>query len=208
MKLSEPQQRLLHWIEGYIVQHGCSPSRREMRAAMGYKTLSSIQNHLFNLREHGYLDWQDKKFRSVQVLRSRTARIPLVGAIAAHSLVETFPDAEIEYVDLSSLFLAQGRSLHEVSQYFALRVWGDSMIGALINDGDIVVMKPPASQAAIKNGTIIAARVEGQTTLKYFYCSDTTAILKPANPNYAPTQIPVASLDIQGCLMGVIRGLL
>jgi repressor LexA len=122
MELSELQERLLDWIEDYICQYGYSPARREMKAAMGYKTLSSIQNHLFALREQGYVAWKEGQSRSIQVLRPRTAKIPIVGTIAAHSLVETFSDAEVEYVDLSSLLLPQRRSRHEISQYFALRV--------------------------------------------------------------------------------------
>lgn len=204
MNLSELQKRLLDWIEEYIWRYGYPPARREIKAAMGYKTLSSIQNHLFALREQGYADWKKGKSRSIQVLRPRTARVPVVGAIAAHSLVETFPDEEIEYVDLSSLL--QKRSCHEISQYFALRVRGDSMIGAAIDDGDLVVMKPSNDPKSIKDGTIVAARVEGKTTLKHHHRNGRAVILKPANPNYSPSQVDASNLDIQGVLVGVVRG--
>jgi repressor LexA len=97
------------------------------------------------------------------------ATLAPMGTIAAHSLVETFSDAEVEYVDLSSLLLSQRQSRHEISQYFVLRVRGDSMIGAAIDDGDLVVMKPPSDLKYIKDGAIVAARVGGKTTLKHYH---------------------------------------
>lgn len=82
------------------------------------------------------------------------------------------------------------------------------MIGALIDNGDVVIMKPLSDQKAIKNGTIVAARVEGKTTLKCFFRKLNTVTLKPANPMYPPTDVNVSLVDIQGIYVGLVRDLI
>jgi repressor LexA len=76
----------------------------------------------------------------------------------------------------------------------------------LIDRGDVVIMQPPADAKAIKNGTIVAARVGGETTLKYYNRKGSKVTLQPANPNYEPIEVPATQLDVQGVLVGVWRG--
>lgn len=124
-----------------------------------------------------------------------------MGAIAAGGLVETFPDTEVEHLDFSNLLLDP--------RYFALRVRGHSMIDALIDDGDVVIMQPISDPKVIKNGTIVAARVEGQTTLKYFHRKGSKVTLQPGNPDiekYPPIEVPASQVVVQGVLVGVWRG--
>ncbi len=93
-------------------------------------------------------------------------------------------------------------------RYFALRVRGLSMIDALIDDGDVVIMQPTTDPKTIKNGSIVAARVEGQTTLKYFHRKGSKVTLQPGNPDtktYPPIEVPASQIDIQGVLVGVWR---
>jgi repressor LexA len=82
------------------------------------------------------------------------------------------------------------------------------MIDALIDDGDVVIMQPVTDPKSIKDGTIVAARLEGQTTLKYFHRKGSKVILKPGNPDrstYPEIEVPASQIDIQGALAGVWR---
>lgn len=194
--LTPVQQELYDWLVEYIRQHQHSPSIRQMMLAMKLKSPAPIQSRLEHLRKKGYISWQEGKARTLRILQSRQG-VPILGAIAAGSMVEVFPDT-VERLDLNSLPLKP--------QDFALRVRGDSMIDALIGDGDVVIMRPVNDPDKLKDGTIVAARVESTTTLKYFYRSEDTITLKPANPNYSPMKFAADSVDIQGHLVGVWRG--
>ncbi|MBD1869188.1 repressor LexA [Cyanobacteria bacterium FACHB-471] len=206
--LTEVQQRLLDWLEEYIFQHNYSPSTRQLREAIGWKSVSAVRYHLKKLREKGWLDWSGSHSRAYQLLSPKVGMVPIWGTISAHSLTEVFPDQEVERINLFCFPQFRRMSVYEVSQCFALRVRGDSMIGALIDNGDVVIMKPPSDQKAIKNGTIVAARVEGKTTLKCFFRKLNTVTLKPANPMYPPTNVNVSVVDIQGVYVGLVRDLI
>ncbi|MEO0868684.1 MAG: S24 family peptidase, partial [Cyanobacteria bacterium J06642_11] len=122
---------------------------------------------------------------------------PIKGTIAAGSMVEAFADASEECLDLSSLPIK--------ARDYALRVRGDSMVDALIDNGDYVIMRPVEDPATVRDGTIVAARVESATTLKYFYRQGDSVVLKPANPNYEPMVYSAHEVDIQGRLLAVWR---
>lgn len=125
--------------------------------------------------------------------------------VAAHSLIEVVSDNEIEWLDFP---LFPGSKPPGVEKWFVLRVWGDSMIDALIDHNDPVILKPEPNPDAVKNGAIVAARVGTQTTLKYFYRDDEHITLKAANPNYSDTSVSATEVEIQGVFVGLIRGLL
>lgn len=206
--LTETQTALLEWLEEYIFQHGYSPTVQQMREAIAWKSESAVRYHLKALREKGWIDWIGGRTRTFQFLNPQVGMIPLLGTISAHSLTEVFLDQEVKRISLSGFPQFKRMSNHELSRCFALRVMGDSMINALIDSGDVVIMQPPKDVKAIKNGTIVAARVEGKTTLKCFYKAGNTITLKPANPMYPPTQVDAPLVDIQGIYIGLIRGLI
>lgn len=206
--LTDVQQQLLTWLEEYAFQHGCSPSTQQLREAIGWKSLSSVRYHLRCLRDKGWLTWSGSRFRAYQFLNPRVGMVPLLGTISAHSLTEVFPDQEIKRISLSSFAQFKRMSSHDLSRCFALRVMGDSMVGALIDNGDVVIMKPPIDPKTVKNGTIVAARVEGKTTLKCFYRNSNIVTLQPANPMYPPTQVEASGVEIQGVYVGLVRDLL
>ncbi|NJN88829.1 MAG: repressor LexA [Leptolyngbyaceae cyanobacterium SL_7_1] len=206
--LTDVQQRLLNWLEEYIFQYGYSPSIQQMREAIGWKSPSTVQRHLKVLREKGWLSWTGSRSRAYQFNHPKVGVIPILGTISAHSLTEVFPEQEAKHVPTAGFAPFKHMSTNERSACFALRVIGDSMIGALIDNGDIVILKPPADQKAIRNGAIVAARVEGKTTLKYFYRTANTVTLKPANPMYAPTEVDASEVDVQGVYIGLMRNLL
>lgn len=195
-RLTEVQQQLFDWLVEYIKQNQHSPSIRQMMRAMGLKSPAPIQSRLEHLRAKGYIDWTEGRARTIRILRPQG--LPIVGAIAAGSVVESFTDT-VEQLDFSSSFLKPGD--------YALRVRGDSMIGALIADGDVVIMRPVPDPKTVKNGTIVAARVNGEgQTLKYYNRKANQVKLEPANPNYPVIEAPATEVEVQGVLVAVWRG--
>jgi repressor LexA len=199
--LTEAQQQLYDWLVDYINHHQHSPSIRQMMTAMGLKSPAPVQSRLEHLRNKGYISWTEGQARTIRILNPLPKGVPIRGAIAATSLVETFPDVEVEYLDLSNVMLKPN--------HFALKVRGHSMVDALIDDGDIVILQPVADPKLLKNGTIVAAHHQGKATLKYFERKGSKVILKPGNPNrelYPVTEVPASEVEVQGVLVGVWRG--
>jgi repressor LexA len=194
--LTDAQQELYNWLVDYIRANQHSPSIRQMMRAMNLKSPAPIQSRLEHLRNKGYIDWNEGKARTLRILQPARG-VPILGAIAAGAMLEAFTDS-VERLDLCDLPLKP--------EDFALRVRGDSMIDALIDDGDVVIMRPIHDPALIRDGTIVAARVEGGTTLKYFHRQGREVVLKPANPNYEPMRYPAREVDLQGRLVAVWRG--
>jgi repressor LexA len=152
-KLTPAQKELYDWLIDYIQQNQYSPSIRQMMQAMNLKSPAPVQSRLEHLRKKGYIDWTEGRARTIRILNTAIAGVPVLGAIAAGGLVEPFTES-VEHLDLSTVF--------RQPQYFALRVTGDSMIDALITEGDVVLMRPVNDSKVLKNGTIVAARVEDQ----------------------------------------------
>ena len=196
-KLTEAQQELYDWLRDFIRSRQHSPSIRQMMQAMQLKSPAPIQSRLEHLRNKGYIEWSEGKARTIRILQSFKPGIPILGSIAAGGLVEPFTDA-VENIDFGNLSLP--------SQTYALRVNGDSMVEDSILDGDLVFLRPVPEPDMIKDGTIVAARVEGYgTTLKQFYREGDTVTLKPANPQYQPIEVSAVQVEVQGSLVGVWR---
>lgn len=197
-KLTEPQRQLYDWLVEYIRTSQHSPSIRQMMQAMNLKSPAPIQSRLDYLRNKGYIDWTTGKARTIRILQAPAQGVKVLGAIAAGGLVEPFTDDFTEQLDLSDL-LGQPNC-------FALRVVGDSMIEDLITEGDVVVMRSPTTSDSVKNGTIVAAQIDGQgTTLKHYHRQGETVTLRPANSKYKEIYAPATQVQIQGVLVGVWR---
>lgn len=198
--LTKPQRELYDWLVDYIRTTQHAPSIRQMMEAMKLKSPAPIQSRLERLRKKGYIDWTEGKARTLRITYpSASQGIRVLGAIAAGGLVEPFTDVQ-ENLDLNHLVYQPN--------CFALRVTGDSMIEDLITEGDLVIMKSVSAKEQVKNGDIVAARVEGYgTTLKHFYCQGEQVILKASNPKYEPIEVEAEQVDVQGILIGVWRGL-
>ncbi|MEL6777408.1 MAG: transcriptional repressor LexA [Cyanobacteria bacterium J06597_16] len=193
--LTTAQQELYDWLVQYIRENRHSPSIRQMMRAMKLKSPAPIQSRLEHLRNKGYIDWTEGKARTIRIL-NESQGLPILGAIAAGSMLEVFPNTD-EHFDPGTLAFKGGD--------FALKVRGDSMIEALIDDGDIVIMRQVPDPSRIRNGTIVAARVESTTTLKYYHMEKGTVVLKPANPRYEPMKYPAEEVHIDGKLVAVWR---
>lgn len=200
--LSAKTQACLDWIEAYVAQQQTTPSYRQIAEGLGYRAISAVQYHLDRLEDAGWITRDPGLARSIRLRRSIPTGIPIYGAIAASSFVEVFPDQEVEYIEPSILLNNEGGG-----QRFALRVRGDSMIGALIDQGDIVVLEKPADPGQIKNGVIVAARLKGKTTLKRWHRQGKTVFLKPENPSYPVMEVSLDEVVVEGVYRGIIRGL-
>lgn len=198
--LTEAQRQLYDWILDYITTNQHSPSIRQMMRAMSLKSPAPVQSRLEHLRKKGYIGWDEGQARTIRLLHQRPQGIPVIGAIAATSLVENFPDIDVEMLDFSNLMLKPG--------HFALKVRGHSMIEALIDDGDTVIMQPVLDAKNVKNGAIVAAHVSGKTTLKYYHKKGSKVTLMPGNPDrslYPETELRASEVELQGLLIAVWR---
>lgn len=195
--LTAPQQELFDWLRSYISRHQHSPSIREMVEAMGLRSPAPIQSRLRHLQRKGWITWQEGQARTLQLLAAEPAGIPVLGAVAAGGLIEAFDDVH-ERLDLSPVLETRG--------LFALSVNGDSMEGAHIADGDVVLMEPVRDATRLRDGTIVSAVVPGSgTTLKHLHRSGAQVRLESANPAYAPICLPADQVLVQGRLVAVWR---
>jgi repressor LexA len=195
--LTSAQQELYDWLNSYIHQHRHSPSIRQMMEAMGLRSPAPIQSRLRHLQQKGWITWQEGQARTLQLLGGKASGIPVLGAVAAGGLIETFDDVQ-EHLDLAPVLDTRG--------LFALTVNGDSMVEAHIADGDVVLMEPVADPARLRNGTIVSALVPGSgTTLKHFHRNGGVVRLEAANPAYAPIVLPAQEVMVQGRLVAVWR---
>ncbi|MDT7786233.1 MAG: repressor LexA [Pseudonocardiales bacterium] len=202
--LPDRQQRILVAIRDWVVEHGYSPSTREIGDAVGLKSSSSVSKHLSALEDKGFLKRGASVTRPMDVrvflhetaaaqLSDDSISVPVVGDIAAGT-----PISAIEHVD-DVLSLPRGL-VGRGSNVFALRVRGDSMIDAAICDGDMVVIQQ--SQEAY-SGQIVAAMIDEEATVKVYQRRNGHVFLEPRNPDY-----PVIDGDkavILGIVVSVLR---
>ncbi|MFS8096630.1 transcriptional repressor LexA [Lentzea alba] len=202
--LPERQQKILVAIRDWVVEHGYSPSTREIGDAVGLRSSSSVSKHLSALEDKGFLKRGASVTRPMDVrifLHETTSApvsedsisVPVVGDIAAGT-----PISAIEHVD-DVLNLPRGL-VGRGSNVFALRVRGDSMIDAAICDGDMVVVQQ--SHEAY-NGQIVAAMIDEEATVKVYQRKGGHVYLEPRNPDY-----PVIDGDkavILGIVVSVLR---
>jgi repressor LexA len=196
-ELTKAQRELYAWLADYIGSHRHSPSIRQMMEAMGLRSPAPIQSRLRHLQQKGWITWQEGQARTLQLLGESRLGIPVLGAVAAGGLVETFDDVQ-EHLDLAPVLDTRG--------LFALTVNGDSMVEAHIADGDVVLMEPVADPSRLREGTIVSALVPGSgTTLKHFHRQGSQVRLEAANPAYAPILLPADQVSVQGRLVAVWR---
>jgi repressor LexA len=195
--LTTAQQELYDWLSDYIGSHRHSPSIRQMMQAMGLRSPAPVQSRLRHLQQKGWLTWQEGQARTLQLLGDVARGIPVLGAVAAGGLVETFDDVQ-EHLDLAPVLETRG--------LFALTVNGDSMVDAHIADGDVVLMEPVLEPSRLRQGTIVSALVAGSgTTLKHFHLDGSVVRLEAANPAYDPIELPAEQVQVQGKLTAVWR---
>jgi repressor LexA len=206
--LTEPQQRILNFINTYVEAHDVPPTIREIQKGATISSTSMVSYHLKALERANLLNRRERSSRGVVVkdptrvtLRDMIS-IPIMGRIVASEPVPT-PDADALRDSENTVSLA--RSLvGNADGLYALEVKGNSMIDALINDGDIVVMKRVTE---VKNGDLAAVFLvdRNESTLKRVFHEGKRLKLKPENPTMKPFYVDARQAQIQGRVMCVIR---
>jgi repressor LexA len=199
--LSEKQEAVLKFIEAYQLEHGSSPTLREMREYFGVSSDNSILKHLKALEEKGFIKKDDtprgiKLLSSVkEKLDSPEFKLPLLGMVPAGGPVLTE-----EYIEK---WMNVGKDIvYKGKDSYLLRVIGNSMIDAGIFEGDILVV---CGSLEARSGDIVVALVDNQNTVKrYMKDSQGRIYLKAENPQYDNIH-PEGELCIQGVVTGLLR---
>ena len=196
--LTPGQKKILDFIETEQRASGLTPSTREIQEHFGFASQTSVMQYLAALERKGVLQRHARKARALVTsgTRMRVVDIPIYGQIPAG--MSTLAEENIEgHVALDLESLNASRS----ARTFALRVRGDSMIGAHILDGDIVILE---DRQTAKSGDIVAALIDGETTLKRYVTERGRPYLKAENPRY-PDLVPARELRIQGVMTSLVR---
>jgi repressor LexA len=220
---ADRKQKILDCIAHTVAERGYPPSVREIADAVGLASTSAVHHHLLALEREGLLERASHSSRALRLTEQGEAQLerparrlpaalgrvtpfrmpverdvlalPVLGEIAAGQPIEAYADGA-ESLDVP-------RSLQARNDSYVLRVRGKSMIDALIDDGDYVVVQP---QATAHDGDIVVALLEDNgVTLKRFFREDDRIRLQPANAEMEP--IFASEVQIQGKVVGVIRKL-
>jgi repressor LexA len=196
------QRAVLRVIERRRAAGELPPTFREIGQDLGIPSVSAVAKHVQALRSKGLLNASDGRSRNLalvsplRTLENPVAHIPIFGSIPAGFTQNREQEADgCISVDIETLGFKPTRNT------FALRVSGDSMIGRHILDGDIVVLEHGPEP---RQGDMVAALIDGQSTLKTFLMKNGKPFLKAENPKY-PNVIPAEELMIQGVVKTVIR---
>jgi repressor LexA len=200
--LTRRQQQILDHIRREQEQAGHAPTLAEIARHFGFRSLNAVAEHLRLIRQKGFLEASTGRARSLKIVsplqrfRQRVADIPIFGSIPAGLPQERTQEAKgCVSIDIGTL------NFKPTPRTFALEVRGDSMVGKHIIEGDLVVLEHGATP---KPGDVVAALIDGESTLKTFLTRNGKPYLKAENPNY-PDLLPAHELVIQGVLKLVIR---
>jgi repressor LexA len=206
MDLSSRQEAILGFINQFLRENRYPPTIRDIGKAVGISSTSVVNYNLNILEREGYVTRDREVSRGLRIVGESPERrdvllLPLLGRIAAGDPIPVPGDAVPE----DHLELARG-VLRDEEDLYALQVQGESMIDALVNDGDIVVMK---HQETAENGDMVAVwlRDREETTLKKFYHEGNRIRLQPANPTMEPIYASPSNVQVQGKVVMVIRQL-
>lgn len=204
--MTDRQAAILDFVEQYQDERRTSPTLDDIREHFGFKSVSSVQNHLRLIERKGFLARDAGKARSLRVLRpdtplgkEATVSVPLLGRIAAG--VPIFALEHVQDMLVLPRRLFRGRTL------FAVRVQGESMLGAGILDGDVAVIR---AQPDCEDGEIAAVVLDEEATLKRVFRTPEGFTLRAENPAFQDRLISAKdagrSVRIAGVLAGVVRG--
>ena len=224
--LSDRHYKIMSLLQEYAEIEGYPPSIREIGERTGITSTSVVNYYLEQLEKWGYIERDRRISRGLRVVPEKLAElggalrsaasavneflhIPVIGPIGA-SLPMPLPASDFNYFDYETV-VDVARSMLPVKKddkLFALKVQGESMIDAMVNDGDIVIMRKVENNSEAKNGEMVAVWLPemDETTLKYFYKEKDGYRLQPANPTMKPMYVSKNKpLEINGKVVMVIR---
>ncbi len=206
-QLIDAQQKILDFVNTYTADHDYAPSIREICKSTNISSTSHVAYHLKRLQEWGFLNRMPHTPRTIRLkgpAQPSMHRLPILGRIRAGVPVP-LPDSDLPHYDWESyLDISTSMLPKNTGSLFALEVEGDSMIDAMINDGDLVVLRKVSQ---VPNGTMVAVwlKAEGETTLKYYFFENGQVRLQPANRAYQPMFYPAENVEIQGEVVHISR---
>jgi repressor LexA len=204
--LSTKQKQILAFLRRFREDKDYPPTIRDIVKACGISSTSVVDYNLKILEKEGYIRRDREVSRGIELMdrsQKRLVRVPILGYIAAGEPIpvpssDTWEMEPMDSVEVSSE-LVKGKS-----DVYALKVKGNSMVDALISDGDIVLMQRAETA---DNGEMVAAwlKSEGETTLKKLYRERERVRLQPANSKMKPIYASPKNVEVQGKVVGVIR---
>ncbi len=196
--LSQKQQKIIGFLRHFIREKDYPPSIRDIQEACGISSTSVVDYNLKALERMGYIHRDREVSRAIELLdgsgrRPRTIAVPIIGQIAAGQPIPV-PEASVDYSETVDITADMTRGKENV---YALRVKGTSMIDALVNDGDIIILEQISSP---ENGEMVAAwlKKEQEATLKKFYREGKRVRLQPANETMEPIYSSADNVEVQG----------
>lgn len=211
-KMPPRRQRILGFLQEFYLENGIPPTVRDIQKACDISSTSVVDYNLDKLEQAGYINRRPDVARGIKILDqdgqpvSNAPRVQIVGAIAAGIPIPAWSteasesSQEFDTVEVAPELQRQHGTL------FALRVKGTSMIDALIDDGDVVIIKPSNT---VDNGETVVAwlKKEQETTLKKFYAEGSQVRLQPANSTMDPIYCAADNVEVRGKVVSVIRQL-
>jgi repressor LexA len=203
--VSDTRQRIWKFIRSFFEDRGYAPTVRDILKGCDISSTAVVQHHLNILEREGHIHRDPEVFRSIQLLdRKNTVRVPLLGSIAAGEPIpvpdsDTWGNEALETLELTDE-LTQGKEV------YALKVRGLSMVDALIDDGDIVLMEP-ANTADDGDMVAVWLKDKREVTLKRLFREQQQIRLQPANSQMGPLYVHAQNMEVQGKVIGVIRKL-
>ena len=195
--LNVQEKRVFDYLKEQIRQKGYPPSIREICAALNFKSTSSVHQYIARLAEKGYIDKGDLKSRAIKIVGDEpTISIPVIGKVAAGEPILAQENIE-DYFSIGESFFSQSDLKNDT---FVLKVQGESMINAGINNGDYIIV---SKQNTARNGQIVVAMIDGNATVKTFYKEKEYVRLQPENDTMEP--IIVKDVQIIGKVVGLFR---
>ena len=195
--LTRLEETILQFLTRHIAQHGHAPTLDEIGAGVGIRSRGTVHRYIESLVSKGHVYREGRSWRSLRLTGENSRRsltLPLVGRIAAGSPIEAIPGED--ELDISHLLQGPDR--------FVLKVQGDSMIDAGILDGDYVIIRHADTA---EEGDIVVALIDGEeATLKRFHRNGQQIELIPENSALTPLVYPPERVQIQGLLVGQVRG--
>ncbi len=222
---------VLSFIEEQIMSSGISPSYQEIKANFGFSSFNSVQNYLKQLRDKGYISWNQNQKRSLEVLHSSETirndlshkiqagppQSPLLQAsdevLALPFLGKVAAGIPLEHVESGETIPVLRSFVRDASKAFVLKVEGDSMIDEGILDGDMILVQ---SQQTAKNGDLVVATVDQESTVKRYYLrpypygelKEMMVELRPSNPKMNSLWYSPEEVSVRGLVTGLIRNYL
>jgi repressor LexA len=204
-EITDRQARMKTFIEEYVAEHGYAPTYREIMKHVGIPSLSVVRYNLERLQHEGFLERSPRVARGIKPKTAGLKPIRIWGYIQAGEPTPVPGTNQPLFGEDEALSISQDL-LPRDPDLFALVVRGDSMIDAMVHDGDYVILKP---QSDARNGEMVAIWLKDkeETTLKYFFNEKGKVRLQPANPTMDPIFItnPDENLEIRGKVVLVIR---